>query len=137
MEQLNSTASRSMNPQENMRALEKAINVADQRIRMRRQAVANGQITMSLLFLIPFGSYMIYNFFAPGGVMQNYKASSGAYMAYPKTWMLKQRSMTNIWRPEIEFTSQAGALHAYTRKIEAQKAAGTAPEGVYQPTSWL
>ena len=137
MEQLNSTASRSLNPQENMRALEKAVKVADQRIRMRRSQIANGNITLQLLFAIPFSTYLIYNFFAPGGVMQNYKASSGAYMAYPKTWMLKQRSQTHTWRPEIEFTAQAGALHAYTRKIEAQQKDGTAPEGVYQPTSWL
>ena len=49
---------------------------------MRRVATSNAQITLAFGFAIPFCSYMIYNFFAPGGVMQNYKASSGAYMNY-------------------------------------------------------
>ena len=80
---------------------------------------------------------MIFHFFAPSGVMQNYKASSGAYMNYAMTWMLKPRSMTNIYRPELEWAAQGGALHVYTKKIEAQRKEGTLPEGVYHPTSWL
>ena len=85
-----------------MRNLENAINVADQRIRMRRLGNSNAQITLAIGFCVPFCSYMIYNFFAPSGVMQNYKASSGAYMNYAMTWMLKPRSTTNIYRPELE-----------------------------------
>ena len=86
---------------------------------MRRLANTNAQLTLALGFLVPFCSYMIYNFFAPSGVMQNYKASSGAYMHYAMNWMLKQRSMTNIYRPELEMANQGAALHVYTNKIEA------------------
>ena len=137
MDALNSTSSRAVTPQQNMRNLEKAILVGDQRIRMRRTASGNAQLSLALLFVIPFSSYMIFNFFAAGGVMQNYKASSGAYMAYAMTFMMKPRSITSTFRPELEFSSQSGALHNYTKKIEAQRKAGTLPEGVHHPTSWL
>ena len=137
MDALNSTSSRAATPQQNMRNLEKAITVGDQRIRMRRTATGNGQIALAMLFAIPFSSYMIYNLFGASGVMQNYKASSGAYMAYAMTFMMKPRSITSTFRPELEFSNQSGALHSYTKKIEAQRKAGTLPEGVYHPTSWL
>ena len=120
-----------------MRNLEKAISVGDQRIRMRRTAVANSQIALACLFAVPFCSYMVYNFFGAGGVMQNYKASSGAYMAYAMTFMLKPRSITATFRPELEMSNQSGALSVYTQKIESQRKEGTLPEGVYHPTSWL
>ena len=80
---------------------------------------------------------MIYQFFAPSGVMQNYKASSGAYMHFTQSWMQKTRTTTAIYRPEIERATQMGVLHNYTKKIEAQRTAGTLPEGVHHPSSWL
>ena len=137
MEALNSTSSRHATAQENMRSLEKAITTADQRIRIRRYAVANAQLTLAMGFFVPFCSYMIYHCFAAGGVMQNYKSSSGAYMNYAQTWMLKPRMMTNIYRPELEFGQQGAPLHMYTQKIEGQRRDGTLPEGVHHPTSWL
>ena len=121
-----------------MRNLEKAILVGDQRIRMRRTAVANSQIALVVLFAVPFGSYMVYNFFAAGGVMQNYKASSGAYMNYAMTFMLKPKSITATFRPELDVTNQHAALSVYTQKIEAARREGKElPEGVHHPTSWL
>ena len=49
---------------------------------MRRVATGRAQISLVVAFAVPFSTYMLYNFFAPGGVMQNYKASSGAFMNY-------------------------------------------------------
>ena len=136
MESLNSTSSRAAAPAENMRTLEKAIVMADQRLRMRRQGNVNAALILATAFSIPFCSYMIFNFFAPTGVMQNYKASSGAYMSYTMKWMLKPQSMTMTYRPEIEMANQQGALHVYTKKIEGQRTAGELPEGLHHPTSW-
>uniref|UniRef100_A0A7S3HY61 Uncharacterized protein n=1 Tax=Favella ehrenbergii TaxID=182087 RepID=A0A7S3HY61_9SPIT len=136
MEALNSTSGRKTAPAQHMRSLEKAVFEADSRIRMRRVGATNAQLFLTVGFAIPFCSYLIYNFFAAGGVMQNYKTSSGAYMNYAMTWMLKPRSATSIYRPEIEMAQQSMPLVAYTRKIEAQRADGSVPEGVHHPTSW-
>ena len=139
MDSLNSSSSRKTAPAQHMRNLEKAILQADQRIRMRRVASTNAQLIWVGMFSVPFCSYLIYNFFAAGGVMQNWKSSSGAYMYYAQNWMLKPRSATAVYRPEIEMAQQSAPLVAYTRKIEAQRAAGELPEGadaVHHPTSW-
>ena len=79
---------------------------------------------------------MIYHLFAANGVMHNHKTSSGAYMAFAQNWMFRPRSITSIYRPEIENAYQSSPLTAYTKKIEAQRAEGTLPEGVHHPTSW-
>ena len=136
MEFLNSASSRSRTPTENMRALEKAVCEADQRINMRRIATSRAQIALALGFGGPLVGYLIYHFFAPNGVMQNYKTASGAYMNFAQTWMYRPRSITSVYRPEVETAFQSSPLVAYTKKIEAQRADGSLPEGVYHPTSW-
>ena len=136
MDALNSAGSRKSAPAANMRVLEQACLEADARIRMRRVAATNAQMFLVVGFGVPFCSYLIYNFFAANGVMQNYKTSSGAYMNYAMTWMLKPKLATPVYRPEIDIARQAGPLVAYTRKIEAQRADGTLPEGVHHPTHW-
>ena len=138
MEALNSTSSRAASPAENMRALEKAIREADQRVVMRRAGTGYAQAAMVMAFGFPFCTYMLYNFFAPGGVMQNYKASSGAYMNFTQNWLMRPRTITAIYRPEIDNARQMAPLHMYTKKIESKRAAGDAlPEGLHQPSSWF
>ena len=117
MDALNSTTSRAATPSENMRALEKAVNVADQRIRMRRLSNTKAQLYLGIGFGFPFCCYMVYNFFAADGVMQNYKASSGAYMHFAQNWLAKPRSQMSIYRPEIEMSHQGAALYIYTKII--------------------
>ena len=137
MDSLNSTTSRSATPAQNMRTLEKAINMADQRIVMRRTGTGYAQAALAMAFVFPFGTYMIYNFFAPSGVMQNYKASSGAYMNFTMVWLMRPRTMTATYRPEIDNARQMAPLHLYTKKIESQRAEGKElPEGLHHPTSW-
>ena len=70
--------------------------------------------------------------------MHNYKASSGAYLSFTMTWLLRPKSMTATYRPEIDMARQMGPLHMYTKKIENQRAEGTTPlpEGLHHPTSW-
>ena len=136
MEALNSTANRKVTPQQNMRNLEKAILMADQRVRMRRVGVANAQIFLVVGFTTPFATYLLYNFFAPGGVMQNYKASSGAYLNYMQNWLAKPKTATQIYRPEIDMVYQQSALVNYTRKIEHQKAEGAVQADLHHPTAW-
>ena len=136
MDALNSTESRKIAPSQNMKALEKAINMADQRIRMRRDVNARAQVYMSMMAAIPISAYLLYNMFAPSGVMQNYKASAGAYAYYPQNFMYPTKTQTATWRPEIEFKEQGASLHQYSKRIEAKRAAGDLPEGVHHPRSW-
>ena len=103
---------------------------------MRRQANIYSQLALGLLVGVPTVWYVSYNLFAPSGVMHNYKASSGAYLHYTQNWLSKQRSMTSIYRPEIEQAIQQSPLVAYTRKIEAKRADGSVPEGIHHPSSW-
>ena len=136
MESLNSSSSRRVSPQQHMRNLEKAVLAADQRVKMRKMGAVNAQLILGVAFALPFSSYMIWNLFSSSGVMQNYKASSGAYMHFASNFLIKPRSHTYIYRPEIEMAQQQGPLVAYTKKIEAQRAQGSLPEGIHHPTSW-
>ena len=87
MDALNSSESRKVSPAQSMKNLEKAISMADQRIRMRRDSNARAQVLMTMGLAIPLGAYLLYHWFAPSGVMQNYKASSGAYAYYAQSFM--------------------------------------------------
>ena len=110
MDSLNSTVNKSATPAESMRALEKAINVADQRIKMRRIGGENARFALFSAFIIPFGSYMIYHFFGSHGVLHNHQTSSGAYMNYAMTWMLNYRGVMHVYRPEIYYAYEHTAL---------------------------
>ena len=65
---------------ENMQKLERAILLADQRSKIRRDITSRAQLSLACLVMGPIALYFVYNFFAPNGVMQNHKASSGNYM---------------------------------------------------------
>ena len=136
MDALNSTESRKLSPVENMQRLEKAVVIADQRIRMRREVAARASITLGLLVAVPLSTYLLYHWFAPGGVMQNYKASSGAYMFWAQNFMYRPKSQTAIYRPEINLKEQSGSLHKYTQRVAAKRVAGELPEGVHHPSMW-
>ena len=137
MDALNSTSSRQVSPQENMRAIEKAVKVADQRIRMRRTANANAQIGLTMLVAVPLSYYLVYNLFGASGAWHNAFSSSGAYLDQLRHFMERPRTGTQMFRPELHIANQSGALAAYSKKVEARRAEGTLPEGVAQPTSWL
>ena len=136
MDSLNSIESRKLTPAENMRRLEQAINVADQRIRIRRDVAARASITLGMLVALPLSTYMLYHLFAPHGVMQNYKASSGAYLYWAQNFMYRAKSQTAIYRPEFNHKESSGSLHRYTQRIEAKRLAGELPAGVNHPTAW-
>ena len=110
MDSLNSTANKGLSPAESMRALEKAIIVADQRMKMRRMGSENARNVLFTLFMIPFGSYMIYHIFGSHGVMHNHQTSAGGYMHYLSTWMLPYRGVMYMYRPEIYYAHETGAL---------------------------
>ena len=69
MDALNSVESRKMSPSQSMSNLEKAIAIADQRVRMRRDIAAKSSLFLGFLVAFPLSVYMLYNFFAPHGVM--------------------------------------------------------------------
>ena len=101
MEYINSTTSRKLAARDNMRALEKAINEQDVRIALRKTVQARASIFLGVIVVLPFSCYFLFNIAAPHGVMQNYKASSGAYLHYMQTFLYRQKSLTETYRPEI------------------------------------
>ena len=120
-----------------MRALEKAVLEADIRVALRKNVTVRARLLLGLSFAFPFGLYFIFNLMAPGGVMQNHRASSGAYMNFMQTFMYRQKSTTEIYRPEIALKEQASSLNEYSRRIAKQRQEGTVREGVHHPSSWL
>jgi len=136
MDALNSLESKKLAPSENMRRLEREIVKADQRLRIRRDVTSRASVTLAMLVMFPVASYMVYHCFAPNGVMNNHRATSGAYMYYAQTFLYRMRGPTAMFRPEIEFKEQAGSLYAYTERVEKQRADGTLQEGVHHPTAW-
>ena len=137
MEHINSTASRQLNPRENMRALEKAALEQDIRVALRKNVTVRARLLLGISFALPFSVYFMYHLAAPAGVMQNHHAASGAYMNFMQTFMYRQKSMTEIYRPEIHLKEQASSLNDYTRRIAKERKEGTLREGVHHPSSWL
>ena len=136
MEALNSLENRKVPAAENMARLEKAVVVADQRIRMRREIAGRVSLSLGFLVAVPLATYMIYHLFAPNGVMQNHKASSGAYMYWAQNFLYRPKSHTQIYYPEFEWKEQGSSLHRYTQKIQKKQAAGELEEGVHHPQAW-
>ena len=69
MEEINSVSSRKVAPTENMMKLEKAIFASDARLKIRLDQLARTRLILGLAFAVPFSTYIIYNTFAPTGVM--------------------------------------------------------------------
>ena len=89
--------------------------------------------------MAPLAIYFVYNFFAPNGVMQNHKASSGNYMYWAQNFMYTFKPQTQIWRPEFYNRETQTSLHMYSRKIAAlkkQEGESTLTPGVHYPTIW-
>ena len=137
MDSINSSDARKVHPSENMQRLEKAITVADQRLRMRRSVNARVSISLQAAIAAPVTLYLMYHFLAPSGVMQNFKATNGAYMFWLQNFLYPIKSATETFRPEMYFKEMSGSLVVYTKKIEQKRAAGEATEGVHHPKNWL
>ena len=137
MDALNSVDSRKLSAIDNMQRLEKAILLADQRSRIRRDATSRVQIFLTLAIMTPFGVYFVYNMLAPNGVMQNHKASSGNYMYWAQNFLYTFKPQTQIWRPEFYNRETQTSLHMYSKKIQRlQKEDAAKVAGVHYPTSW-
>ena len=83
MDALNGLEGRKLSAGENMQRLERAAAMADQRIRIRKDVFSKVSLSLATMVGLSISFYMIYNCFAPSGVMQNMKASSGAYAYFP------------------------------------------------------
>jgi hypothetical protein len=136
MEEINSMESRKLTPSQNMKRLEKAVIIADQRIRMRRDVTTKVSLCLGTAFAFPLGAYMIYHIFAPYGVMQNHKSTSGAYMFWAQNFLYRAKSHQEIYRPEFYFKETTSSLHVYSKRIEERRKNGDLPEGVHHPTAW-
>ena len=118
MDALNSVTSRSkLTPMESMQVLERAILLADQRSRIRRDVTARAQLYLGLMFATPAALYFIYHFFHPNGVMHNNKSAAGNYMWWPQNFMYIMKPQTQIWRPEFYQKEMHSSLHLYSKKI--------------------
>ena len=69
MDQLNSMESRKVSPVENMQRLEKAMAIADQRIRIRRNVTSQASLLLGFMVALPISFYMIHHTFGANGVM--------------------------------------------------------------------
>ena len=94
MDALNSVSNRSLTPIESMQRLEQAILHADQRSRIRRDITSRAQLSLTLLVMSPVAMSFIYHLFAPNGVMQNHKASSGNYMYWAQNFLYTPKPQT-------------------------------------------
>ena len=117
MEQLNSASSRATNARQNMVQLEKAILVADQRLVIRRDIAVNSRVFLQTLFLFPLTAYMVFQWFSPLGVMHNYKSSSGASFAFFQNALQRQKSTTEIYRPEMLIKEEGAGLSMYSKRM--------------------
>ena len=81
---------------------------------MRREVAARASIFLGAIVAFPLSFYLIYHLFAPGGVMQNYKAASGGYMNWTQQFLQKYRPQTMVYRPELMLKEQSTSLHVYT-----------------------
>ena len=122
----------------NMNRLERAILLADQRSRIRRDVTTRGQLTLAFLFMTPVTLYFIYHLFAPNGVMHNHKASAGNYMYWAQNFLYTFKPQTQIWRPEFYNRETQTSLHMYSRKIANLKKQEDASltAGVHYPNIW-
>ena len=136
MEQLNSTTSRSIAPAENMQRLEKAIYASDARLKIRLDQITRSRQILGFLFAAPFSAYFLYHLFAPQGVMQNHRASAGAYLYWAQNFLGPSKTFQQIYRPEFYAKEQNLSLYAYTNKIAQKRVDGSAEEGVHHPTAW-
>ena len=89
-------------------------------------------------FALPFGAYLIYHFFAPSGVMQNHRASAGAYLYWTQSFLNAPMTPMQIYRPEFYLKEQSHSLYHYSKKIENLRKAGSEElvEGVHHPDAW-
>ena len=137
MEALNALDSRKLTPAESMMRLEKAILLADQRSRIRRDITGRAAVYMGVLCITPVAMYMIYHLFHPSGVMQNHKSSSGAYLNFTQTFLYRWQPFRQQWRPEFYWKESQQSLHVYAKKIEnAKKEDPEKFTGVNYPSTW-
>ena len=116
MEEINSVSSRKLTPAENMMKLEKAIFASDARMRMRLDQTSRARVILGTGFLVPFSMYLLYHTFAPTGVMQNHRASAGAYMYYAQNFLGPKKSFQQIYRPGKSKFDKSLVLKNYTKR---------------------
>ncbi len=139
MDALNQVDSRTQySAVENMQRLERAILLADQRSKIRRDVTTRAQLSLALIVMTPVACYFIYNLFAPNGVMQNHKSAAGNYMYWAQNFMYTFKPQTQIWRPEFYNRETQTSLQMYSRKIaniKKQEENNLTP-GVHYPQVW-
>ena len=138
MDELNSTTSRKLSPIESMQRLEKACYASDARLKIRMDLLSKSRMGLVMLFGLPFGVYLTYNSYAPGGVWMNFRATNGVYMYYMQNFIGPQRSYQEQYRPELYRREQSSSLFQYSKKIEQLKKeeSDQIVQGVHYPSMW-
>ena len=101
MEEINSVSSRRVPAMTNMQNLEKAIYLSDARMKFRVDLNNKARLILGVGFAAPFSAYLLYHYFAPGGVMQNHRASAGAYMYWTQSFLNAPQTPMQVYRPEF------------------------------------
>ena len=138
MDELNSTTSRKLSPIESMQRLEKACYASDVRLKIRADQASRARFLLGGLAAFPIGVYLLYHTYSPHGVLQNFKATNGAYMQQMQNFLGPMKSYQQIYRPEIHMKEQSLSLYTYSRKIEQLKKeeSDKIVQGVHYPTPW-
>ena len=80
---------------------------------------------------------MLYQTLAPEGVMQNFRASNGAYLYWFQNFMGNSKTYQQVYRPQFALKDDALPLYMYTKKIaNLRKDEGAVAEDVHHPTTW-
>ena len=136
MDELNSLEARKLSPGERIDKLTQAIVRSDQRIRIRKEVTMRGSMVWGCLLGAPICWYVMYNYMAPNGVVQNYKSATGNHLYWLNSFLLRPRTMTERFAPEIYYKEQSKYAFVQAARIrEKQKENPDAYSG-FKPYIW-
>ena len=136
MDELNSLEARKLSPGDRIEKLTQAIVRSDQRIRIRKEVSMRGGFMWCALFGAPISWYVVYHYFAPEGVMQNYKSATGMHLYWMNSFMLRPRSLTERFMPEIHYKEQGKYAHVQAVRIKEKQKVNPDAYGGFKPYIW-
>ena len=121
-----------------MQRLQTACYASDARLRIRSDITNKARLMLGVGVGIPFLTYLIYHMYAPSGVMQNHRASNGAYLYWVQNFLGTGRSNQAIYRPQFAIKESTAPLFEYSKKIEKLRAeeSDELVQEVHHPKAW-
>ena len=95
-----------------------------------------GSKLAAVLFGAPLMWYVVYNYLAPQGVVQNYKAATGSHLYWMHSFLLRPRSMMERFVPEIYFKEQSKYARLQAARISEKQKVEPEAYGGFKPYIW-